>query len=191
MANKKLRHALLDFFELLVIALGIIAFSWFFLAEPLEVTGDSMLPSLRNEEQIIAEKLSSSFSEIERGEIVVFYSPKGSPNGDERLLIKRVIGLPSDSVSINNGKVFVNGTEIKEGYLAEGTDTKAKSSDKNQQLIKAGADQYVLLGDNRDNSTDSRNFGAINKDLIVGKAFLVYSPTDSIRFIHFSLREIF
>lgn len=179
MANSKAATRILwDFVELLIIAVGIIAFSWFFLAEPLEVTGDSMSPTLLNQEQIVAEKLSMNFEDFKRGEIVVFESPN-----EGKLLIKRIVALPNEKFLIQEGAIIVDGVPLLEVYLDPYLQTKGKAKIKSGQEITVPANSFIVLGDNRDNSTDSRDFGPITLESIVGRAFMVYRPLENMRVI--------
>ena len=177
--KKIVKNILADVIEILIIGIAVFALAWIFLAEPLEVTGDSMKPTLQTSEQIIVEKLSMNFGEIESGDIVVFNSPEDPSS----LIIKRVIGLPGDKINIRNGKVFVNEEVIEEPYLEENTTTDGKRL-LPTQTIKVPYEQYFVLGDNRVNSTDSRDFGTINEDEIVGKAVFVYFPVGNMRKIN-------
>lgn len=180
--SKVIKSLIVDFLELLLISVGIVVFSWFFLAEPLEVSGDSMLPTLLNKEQIVAEKVSINFKELGRGEIAVFKSPENTNN----LLIKRVIGLPNEKFKISNGKIFINGDQLIEIYLNGAVKTAGKSEIVDNQEITIPEGSYLFLGDNRENSKDSRDFGLVKEKLLVGRAILVYHPFDNFRLIEFS-----
>lgn len=178
--TKTLKKMVWDFIELLFIGTFVFVFSWFFLAEPLEVTGDSMNPTLLDKEQIIAEKVSLKFKDVKRGDIVVFKNPKNK----NILVIKRVIGLPNERFLINEGDVYINGKKLTESYLDQETVTKAKGLIQQNVEVKIPNDSYILLGDNRENSTDSRNFGAISKELLFGHALFVYYPSENLRFLN-------
>jgi signal peptidase I len=179
MSNSKAATRIIwDVVELLIIAIGIIAFSWFFLAEPLEVTGDSMSPTLLNGEQIVAEKLSMNFEDPTRGEIVVFESPD-----EGKLLIKRIVGLPNEKFMVQDGTIVINGTPMLEVYLDPYSTTSGKRGIQAGHEITVPANSYIVMGDNRDNSTDSRDFGPITLESIVGRAFMVYQPLEDMRII--------
>ncbi len=143
-----------------------------FVAQPVVVEGTSMVPQLENGERLLVNKLvyydiqSVSWGHIERGDIVVFWYPK-NPN---KSYVKRVVGLPGESVSIKNGVVFVNGTQLNEPYL---------DFEHNQALPNSSAQtvddfHYFVMGDNRDNSADSRMWGQVPAKYIYGKAFFRY-----------------
>lgn len=162
-----------------IIGISVFTISYFFVAQLLIVTGDSMFPTFSDGEQLLAEKVSIKTKPLERGEIIIFKSP----NEPERLLIKRVIGLPNETIKIEGGKIFINDMELVEPYLTQGTTTeegKIIGGDIPYQ-IKPGT--YILMGDNRDNSTDSRAYGSVPEDLIIGRGVLVYYPLDNIRII--------
>jgi signal peptidase I len=128
------------------------------------IEGDSMEPNLHNGEYVLIDKISYLLHPPERGDVVVF-----TPPNNERDYIKRVIGLPGDTVEVKGGQVYVNGDVLDEPYLKNliHTDTPAR-------VVEAG--RYFVMGDNRNNSSDSRAFGTITPQSIVGRAWLVYWP---------------
>lgn len=128
------------------------------------VDGTSMVPTLQDGEFVLVNKLSYRFGDVTRGDIIVFHFPL-NPQED---LIKRVIGLPGDQVKIENGQVFVNGAVLNETYIAAPPNY---SSD-----WQVPADNFFVLGDNRNNSSDSHSWGLLPSDKIVGKAVLIYWP---------------
>lgn len=151
---------------------------YFFVGQLLEVTGDSMYPTFYDKEQIIAEKLSIKVKDLKRGEILIFEHPfeKG------RLLIKRLTGLPGETIRIRGGKVFINNVALEEPYLDNIT-TEGQSFLKEGLEYKIPENAYVMMGDNRIKSTDSREWGFVKKDLIVGRGVLVYYPLNRIRLV--------
>lgn len=175
--SKLIKTIFADFIEILIIGIAVFALGWIFLAEPLEVTGESMEPTLHDKEQIIVEKLSMNFGELERGDIVVF----NSPENPDILIIKRLIGLPGDTVMLEDGKVYLNGNMLEETYIRNGTETKGKTKLKEGVEAKIPNDTVFVLGDNRTNSTDSREFGPVKTEDVIGRAFMVYYPFDSFR----------
>ena len=128
------------------------------------VDGFSMRPTLEDGEFVLVSKMSYLFGEVQRGDIIVFHFPM-NPEED---LIKRVIGLPGDSVSVHNGVVSVNGQVLNELYISSAP---AYSGD--WQVLDG---QLFVLGDNRNNSNDSKDWGLLPFDQIVGKAVLIYWP---------------
>ena len=177
--NKTLSKLLLDFIEILFISASIVTLTFFFLAQPLIVTGDSMSPTFEDKEQIIVEKLSIKYEGLQRGEIVVVKHP----DNPKVFVIKRVVGLPGESFTISASKVFINGEELDEPYLVAGTTTTGNSYIGEGDIFELAKNSYILLGDNRDNSSDSRLWGPVAKDSIVGRSFLVYYPLKNIRLV--------
>src|SRR5215203_5765988 len=138
-------------------------------AQPVKVEGTSMLPRLHDGERIFVNKLIYyGLPEIERGDIVVFWYP----NDPTKSYIKRVIGLPGDTVQVRGGRVFVNGKELQEPYLEHSLNV--ASAD--EPLISVKAHYYFVMGDNRDNSSDSRVWGLVPEKYIYGKALFRYWP---------------
>ncbi len=152
---------------------------FFFLGQLLEITGDSMSPTFKTGEQILAEKVSIKFEDIKRNDIVIF---KGETNKNI-LVIKRVIGLPGETMQLKDSKVYINGNILKEGYLASNTLTSEGKILKSGLDYKIPSDSYVVLGDNRSSSTDSRDWGFLKKEDIIGKVFLVYFPLADIKLV--------
>ncbi len=140
-----------------------------YLFSPYKIVGNSMSPGLNNGEKIIISN-SPIVSHINRYDIVVFKDP--AKNGKK--LIKRVIGLPDETISIKEGKVYINGILLPESYLKNKGDVIFRSI--NMDNVSIPGNHYFLLGDCRDRSTDSRIFGPLHKDLILGKTLFRYWP---------------
>jgi len=136
-----------------------------FLAQATRVEGYSMEPTLHGQERLIVEKLSYRLRTPARGEIVVIHVPG---YGDE-MLIKRVIGLPGDQVEVREGQVYVNGATLQEPYLTSPIYGDYPATQVPEQHV-------FVMGDNRNNSNDSRSFGPIAEDDVVGRAWLRYWP---------------
>ena len=128
------------------------------------VDGFSMLPTLKNNELALVNRLAYRFGKPERGDIIVFHFPV-NPKED---LIKRVIGLPGEEIVVSDGKVFINGVAIEEPYIASSPEYTTKWSVPEGYLF--------VLGDNRNDSADSHTWGLLPLDNVVGKAVLVYWP---------------
>ncbi|HMM28693.1 MAG: signal peptidase I [Chloroflexota bacterium] len=131
------------------------------------VDGRSMLPNFNTDQFIIVSRLSYILGEPKRGDVVVFHNP-ADPTHD---FIKRVIGLPGETVTIQNGRVYVNGVRLEEPYIqnfCRGTVC--------DDTWEIGPEEYFVLGDNRSSSRDSHNFGPISRELLVGRAFIRYWP---------------
>lgn len=153
----------------IVVAVLVSIFIITYLYQPVRVEGTSMLPNLEDQDRLFINKFAFHLGEIERGDVVVFRYPK-----DETMsYIKRVVGLPGDVVQIDHGKVYVNGRLLPEPYVpARFTDERSKSA------LRIPANQYYVLGDHRNISSDSREFGPVDRSLIYGKAAFVYWPFD-------------
>ena len=156
-------------FRDLVFALMIMALVLVFVAQPVKVEGTSMLPRLHDGERIFVNKLIYyGLPEIERGDIVVFWFP----NDPGKSYIKRVIGLPGETVQVRGGRIFVNGKELQEPYLE--TSLNVAAADEAPVYVKPH--YYFVMGDNRDNSSDSRSWGLVPEKYIYGKALFRYWP---------------
>jgi signal peptidase I len=134
----------------------------------------SMEPTLEIGDRVLVNKLAYRFGEPERGDIVVFERPPNSASGVVDDLIKRVVGLPGETIEAHDDVVFVNGQPLDEPWLPEGTVTPEF------QPFEIGEGEVFVLGDNRPNSEASNRFGPIDDDLIVGRAFVRIWPLSRI-----------
>ncbi len=148
-----------------------------FVLQAFFIPSESMVPTLEVHDRVLVNKLSYHLHHIHRGDIVVFKRP---PNERQPIndLIKRVIGLPGETVGTRDGHVLINGRTLNEPYLPSGT-----FSGNLDQPVTVPAGYYWVMGDNRTNSSDSRFFGAIPRSLIVGRAFVKVWPISSITFM--------
>jgi signal peptidase I len=146
-----------------------------FLFQAFYIPSESMEPTLKPGDRVLVNKLSYHLHPIHRGDIVVFKRPPGETSDPAiKDLIKRVIGLPGDTIETVNDQVWINGHPIKEPYLVAGTPTTSLVKHK----IAPG--EYFVMGDNRTNSKDSRFIGAIPGSLIVGRAFVRVWPLSAL-----------
>jgi signal peptidase I len=180
--GRKFRHVILDLTETLMICSLVFAVVYVFIGQLLEVEGNSMFPTYHDGERMIAEKISMRYKEIKRGEVVIFQHPGYS---EKHLLIKRVIGLPGETFEMKDGFVYINDEKPDEPYIQNNILTQEIKGGILKENVKytLEPDSYILLGDNREQSTDSRYFGPIGKDKIVGRAMLVYQPLSRFRFV--------
>jgi len=162
---KWLREALETILPAILIAILINLF----LAQPTRVHGQSMEPNLHTDQRLVVEKVSYRLHGPRRGDIVVFSMPQQS----EELLIKRVIGLPGETVEIHDGKVYINGTLLDEPYLTQ--ETRGRFGP-----IVIPPLHVFVLGDNRSFSNDSRAFDAVPIENILGRAWLSYWPMEDL-----------
>lgn len=158
--------------QIAVLALAIILPVRYFLIQPFVVKGASMEPNFYDSEYLIIDELTLHFRNPERGEIVVFRPPQHS----DQYYIKRVIGLPGETVEIRNGVITIynaenpNGFALAETYISEVTEGRDRRT--------LGTDEYYLMGDNRDASLDSRYFGAVPRDNLIGRVWVRGLPFD-------------
>jgi signal peptidase I len=184
-ARKSTTKTVVEWVVLIAAALVIALVVKAFLFQAFYIPSDSMVPTLKTHDRVIVNKLSYDLHSVHRGDIVVFTTPKGADGKpiDPTIkdLVKRVIGLPGETVSEKNGHVLVNGKALAESYLPAGTvsDCAAFKAD----CFPSGplpANQYWVMGDNRAGSRDSRSFGAIKKSEIVGRVFLRIWPLNRL-----------
>jgi signal peptidase I len=163
--ESKTKSVLRELVETVLLTLLIYVLVRSFLFENYRVVGRSMVPTLENDQYLAVNKLGYRLHEPQRGDIIVFRDPKS----DDRKLIKRVIGLPDEVVEIRDGQVLVEGQPLREPYIEAPPRYSMAPT-----LIPE--DQYFVMGDNRNNSSDSHNWGALPQDMIVGKAWVSYWP---------------
>ncbi|MGI8776870.1 MAG: signal peptidase I [Acidimicrobiales bacterium] len=145
-----------------------------FLLQAFYIPSGSMEPTLMIGDRVLVNKVSYDLHDVHRGDVVVFRSPPGEDNPEIKDLIKRVIGLPNETVEGHDGRVFINGDPLKEPYLPTGTSTSSFPPER----IPPG--QLWMMGDNRSNSKDSRFFHTVSEDLVVGRAFVKVWPLSQI-----------
>ncbi|PGT74215.1 signal peptidase I [Bacillus cereus] len=148
-----------------------------FIFAPFVVEGASMQPTLQNNDRIFVNKIALQFSSIQHGDVVVIKNPD-----DPKYYVKRVIGLPNDTLKVENGVLYINNKEQKEEYLDRYLSEKYKNSDYPE--TKVPNNKVFVMGDNRLNSKDSRNgLGDIDLSNIVGKTEFVFYPFDRTKVI--------
>jgi len=159
-----------ELIKVVIISLAIILPVRYFLIQPFYVKGASMEPNFYDHEYLIIDEISYRFSQPERGDIIVFRYPQNP----QEYFIKRVIGLPGERIQIKDGEIYIynqqnsNGFKLNESYLATNTKTYSLT----EEPINLQANEYYVLGDNRNSSKDSRSFGPVNKSFITGRVLL-------------------
>ena len=138
-----------------------------FLYQPVRVEGPSMLPRLENEDRLFINKFVYHLSSIKRGDVVVFHYPRNPATS----YIKRVIAIPGDRLWIDHGVVWINDKPLRESYVPSEYRDKGSYAE-----MVVPDDTYFMMGDHRSNSSDSREFGPVERSLIYGKAVFVYWP---------------
>ena len=171
--NKALRTAL-EWVGIVVAALVAAYRVKSFLFQPFYIPSSSMEPTLDINDRVLINKLSYKLHDVNRGDIVVFERPPDFGTSPIKDLIKRVVGLPGETVEGKDGSVFVNGKKLPEKYLPERTVTS------DFEPVTLEKHQYWVMGDNRAVSNDSRSFGAIDEDLIEGRAFVRFWPLSAL-----------
>jgi signal peptidase I len=162
----------LDFLETIVVSLAIFAVVYIFLFQPHQVDGQSMVPNFHNGEYILTDKISYRFHTPKRGDVVVFHSPQ-----DERVdFIKRIIGVPGDTIKLTGGYIYLNGQKLEEKYVNDPGQILAGRFLREGVEVEVPLGQYFVMGDNRNHSSDSREWGLLSLNGIVGRAFFRYWP---------------
>jgi len=176
-----LANVALFFLELIKIAVlaGItIGFVRYFIFKPFYVEGQSMEPTFLEKEYLIIDEITYRFREPKRGEIVVFRAPTITKD----FYLKRIIGLPGDRIKVENNKVVIYNSDYSSGVLVE--ENYLDQDTPGQSTITLGPDEYYVMGDNRNASFDSRRFGAISGDSIIGRTWLRGWPVNRITLFH-------
>ena len=157
-----------DLLKVVTISLAIIIPVRYFLIQPFYVKGASMEPSFYDHEYLIIDEISYRLGEPSRGDIIVFKYPKDP----SQYFIKRIVGLPGEKVQVKDDQVYVYPAEGKKFMLDETNYLELGSATTGNKEWILGPDEFYVLGDNRDYSLDSRSFGPVYEDLIVGKVWL-------------------
>ena len=154
-----------------VVSVAVSAFIIVFLYQPVRVEGTSMLPVLEDQDRLFINKIAYRVGEVHRGDVVVFQYPRDHAKS----YIKRVIALPGDRIRIDQGQVVVNGKLLMEPYLQC-----RFADDRSHPEMVLPPGEYFVMGDHRSISSDSRDFGPVDRDLIYGKAVFVYWPMEQV-----------
>jgi len=152
-------------------------------AEPFVVSGNSMVPTFEDKNYLIVDKISYRLSNPKRNDVAVFRYP----NDQKKFFIKRIIGLPNETVDIKGSVVTITNEEFKDGFTLD--QSYVKNTANNVTHFELKADEYFVMGDNRSASSDSRYWGAVDRKLIKGKAFLRLWPIDKIEILPGSLEQ--
>jgi len=150
-----------------------------FLLQAFYIPSLSMYPTLREGDRVLVNKLSYRLHDVNRGDVIVFERPASETSSNIPDLIKRVVGLPGESISFIDGAVYVDGKRLDESYLSDGTVTSSanapnKCTTEAPCVVPSG--QVWVMGDNRSDSKDSRYFGSVDQSTIVGRAFVTVWP---------------
>ena len=182
MSQRPALGCLFEVVETLVLTVVIFLGIQTFVAQPYRVQQTSMESTLLPDQYVLVDKLTPRWNAYQRGDIVVFDAPESWDSGTGGVpFIKRVIGLPGDTVELREGRVYVNDVELDEPYIntddGEPQLTDPQPGGATEWVI--ATDQLLVMGDNRQNSADSRSFGPIEVSHVIGRAWLRYWPFDT------------
>lgn len=162
-----------DTFQTFLMAVAVFLVIYFFVARPFQVSGESMYPTYKDREYIFTNILGLKFGQVKRGDVVVFKAPIDQSKD----FIKRVVGLPGDTVSLKEGYVYINDQKLDESaYLDDSVKTNQGTFMKENSEITVLVGSVFVMGDNRAFSSDSREWGLLKQTDIIGKSFFVYWP---------------
>ena len=184
--NERKEHPLAEIVRFSIIAILIVIPIRMFIAQPFIVSGASMDDTFHNGEYLIVDQVSYHFDDPARGDVVIFRYPKDP----SKYFIKRVIGVPGDTVEIANNTVTItNDTEFPDGALLE--EPYVKSMTNSPALTEELGDrEYFVMGDNRDESSDSRSWGVLQEERIIGRAFVRLFPPSELDYLPGAVEEI-
>jgi len=180
--EKKRNFNLKEFISFTILALIIVLPIRLFVAQPFIVNGTSMSPTFETGQYLIVDQVSYAFREIQRGDVIIFNFPQYK----SKFFIKRIIGLPGETVDINLNEVYIS-SESSEPELLNESYVEFKKTD--SLTITLEEDEYFVMGDNRKTSLDSRIWGPIKKEYIVGRAFLRLLPLAEIDYLPGSINS--
>lgn len=175
-----------SFWELVrfvIIAIIIVAPIRILIAEPFVVSGSSMIPTFENANYLIVDKISYKLSNPERNDVVIFRYP----NDRKKFFIKRIIGLPNETLDIKANVVTITNSEHPKGFDLE--EPYVKNIANNTTHFELKNDEYFVMGDNRSGSSDSRYWGAVKRELLIGKAFIRLLPMNKISILPGQYRQ--
>jgi signal peptidase I len=174
-------RVVVEWIVVIVVALLVAQLIKTYVLQQFSIPSESMAPTLRTGDRVFVNKLSYRLHDVNRGDVVVFERPEALTDPRTKDLIKRVIGLPGETLEFrpDDCQVLVEGRVLEEPYLAPGQCTSAPGTTidpEQDRVVVVPEDSVFVMGDNRSNSTDSRVFGPIEEDTIVGRAFFIIWP---------------
>ena len=176
-ATRRAVHATAEWVVVIIGALAVALVIRAFLFQAFYIPSESMEPTLVERDRVIVNKLSYRLHDVNRGDLVVFDRPPNEPPTEISELIKRVVGLPGETIEGRDGVVYIDGQRLVEPYIADGPSFGTFAA----VVVPEG--HVFVMGDNRNNSRDSRVFGPISEDLIVGRAFVRVWPGSRLGFL--------
>ncbi len=174
-ARHRIRHGLRIWVRDILLSLSIAALVVTFLCQPVKVEGTSMLPQLADEQRIFVNKFVYRIDSIQRGDVIVFKFPEDA----SKSYIKRVVGLPGETVAVRQGTVYIDGRAHPEPYVSNRYRDRG-----NHPPVTVPKNSYYVLGDHRNTSNDSRTWGTVEKSYVTGKAMFAYWPPERFGVVH-------
>ncbi|MCL5010168.1 MAG: signal peptidase I [Patescibacteria group bacterium] len=177
---RKIYAFLIDTVQTFLLAASVFLVIYIFLFRPFEVDGLSMFPTFHNGDYVLTNLITLKLGNIKRGDVVVFVAPPDH----QKDFIKRIIGLPGDTIMLKNGNVYLNNHRLNESrYLGPNVKTYGETFLEDGQTITVPPNEYFVMGDNRPYSSDSRDWGFVKRSELIGESFFVYWPLNRIRLI--------
>jgi signal peptidase I len=173
-----------DLIKFAILALIIVIPIRMFIAQPFIVSGESMVPSFQDGEYLIVDELSYIIGNPKRGEVIVFRYP----NDTKRFFIKRIIGMPNEEIKINNGKITIINKENPDGFILD--EPYINEIFNTTVSFQTKENEYFVLGDNRNRSSDSRVWGTLPSKLIIGRAYIRLLPVKELTYLPGYFEEI-
>src|SRR5258708_742540 len=170
-----------DITQTLAISLSVWLLAYLFLGHGTKIYGSSMEPAFHNEQGVFTDTFSYHFSSPQRGDVIPPHAPPaaGCVSGTGGDFFKRIIGIPGEDVAVHDDAYYINGQKLVESYIPE-TEQTLSGPFIDGRTIHLGSNEYFVSGDNREHSSDSRFWGPITQDEIIGKAILRYCPTKDL-----------
>lgn len=176
---QSLGAGLVDFIQTLVVFGAIFAIIYLFIAQPHKVQGSSMFPTFHDGDYILTDKLTYRLSSPKPGDVIVLKDPMD----ESKDFIKRIVATPGQTLKVEGNTTYVDGKPLNESYLPPDTPTRPGAFLHEGQSITAAPGEYFVFGDNRNHSSDSREWGVLKREGIVGKVFFRYWPPNSFGLI--------
>jgi len=173
--SRQKKESWLDIVKFALITAAIVLPIRFFIAQPFMVSGSSMEPTFNNNDYLIVDEISYRFEKPKRGEVIIFKRPE-----EKKYLIKRIVGLPNETVELSGNSITIKNAERPEGFLLDQTFVVNNNSEL-KKMVTLDDDEYFVLGDNRPVSYDSRVWGALQVKNIIGRPFLRLYPFSAFK----------
>lgn len=180
---ESLKQNAVEFFKFGIIALIIVMPIRLFIAQPFIVSGDSMYPTFHDGEYLIVDEISYNLGNIDRGDVVVFRFPLEP----KKFFIKRIIGLPNETINIKDGVITIKNKENPEGFLVD--EPYIVEGFGGEGTFNTKDNEYFVMGDNRNQSSDSRFWGPVSKKFLMGRAYLRLFPVAQASYLPGSLKK--